>query len=200
MPKFSLFRFVVCLPLVACVLFAAYSARVKSQRQQAMIAFHHRVDNMKYGTGVDGLVAAFGEKRAAEIVDAKASASDDIAFDGVSRLAKIVKHATEYRTESGIDYSDGFVLINFTQSTSAIWHGPKGMRIAGIRFVGNKLQISIYGKMQLGSSCRAIPQDLPEEYAILWSANTPPSAGSLYNLVLERHAAESLNATIAVGR
>ncbi len=193
MRKFSLFSLTIGLPIVVAILCTLYSARTASMRSHAANVFHKSIDNeinTKYSTGIDVLVAAYGPTGAAEIVQAKANTTDTIAFDGVSRLVKSVHKTKEW---TGLDppetgYSDGVVLQDFTHATGAVWDGPMGTRISTIRFADDKLIISLYGNLQLGTSTQMIPKEQAEDYVIPWPKGSAPTPGSLYDAVVARHA------------
>jgi len=192
MRRFSLFTLTISIPLVAAVLCAIYSAHTASLRSRASFVFHKSIDNeinSKYDTGVDELVAAFGQKEAAKIVDAKAKASTTIAFDGVSRLAKVVPHTKEWGglTPSRTGYSDGVVLRDFGHTNGAIWDGPLGTRVSRVRFVDDNLIVSVYGNLQLGASTRIVSEEHPEDYVVPWPKGSKPMPGSWYDFVVARH-------------
>jgi len=192
MRKFSLFSLTIGMPVVAAILCTLYLARVASMRTQAATVFQKSINNeinTKYDTGIDDLVAAYGSKRAAALVEAKATTTDTIAFDGVSRLAKIVQHTKEWTSldPSETGYSDGVVLKDFGHTTSAVWDGPIGTRISSVRFADDKLIVSVYGNLQLGSSIRVIPKEQAEDYVVPWPKGIAPTAGSLYDAVVARH-------------
>ncbi len=193
MRKFSLFSLTIGLPVVVAILCTLYTAHVASMRSHAANIFHKSIDNeinTKYSTGIEDLVAAYGPTLAAEIVQAKANTTDTIAFDGVSRLVKIVHKTKEW---TGFDlpeteYSDGVVLKDFAHATTAVWDGPMGTRISAVRFADGKLIISLYGNLHLGTSTQNIPKEKAEAYVIPWSRGTAPTPGSVYDAVVARHA------------
>lgn len=192
MRKFAFSTFTICIPLVAAILCAIYSAHAASMRRQATTVFHKSIDNQintKYSTGVDGLVAAYGQEHAARIVESKAKANTAIAFDGVSRLAKVVRHTKEWTgpDPTGTGYSDGVVLKDFGHPTAAVWDGPMGTRISSVHFVDDNLVVSVYGNLHLGASTRMVPQEHPEDYIVPWPKGSKPKAGSLYTSVVARH-------------
>lgn len=191
-PKFSLFTLTFYLPLIVASICAIHSAYVGSVRHQATTFFHESVDNPrdhKYATGIENLVAAHGQEYAAKIVDLKAKTSQAIAFDGVSRFAKVVRQTKTWANKDAkeIGYSDGVILKDLGYPTGAIWDGPMGTRISGIRFVDDNLVVSIYGELRLGSSTRMIPQETPEDYFVPWAQGAKPMAGSWYDSVVARH-------------
>lgn len=191
MRKYSLFTFTILLPLVVAVICAIYATRAATMRRQAEIHFHKLIDEqvyLKYSTGIDELVAAHGPENAARIVDAKAKQSSVIAFDGATRLAKIVRQTKEWKgpDPAKTGYSDGLLLKGFGHAPSAVWDGPMGTRISSVRFDDDNLIVSIYGHLQLDSSTRTIPQESPEEYILPWPKGSQPSSGSIYNDVMQR--------------
>ena len=135
------------------------------------------------------MVAAFGRQEAAGIIESKTSANNLVAFDGKSRIAKVVRHAMEYSVQhpSGSGSSDGFILDEFGYDKGGIWHGPSGTRVASVRFEYEKLTVSIFGILHLGASTRIVPPDQPEDYVVPWPKDRTPPAGSLYGMILDRH-------------
>ena len=86
MTRISLFHFVICMPLVAGLVFAIYSYRNSS----ILTRFNEAIDNDNYFHDYRDLTFAFGESKARKIVESKASDSDKLYFDGETRIIQII--------------------------------------------------------------------------------------------------------------
>ena len=182
----------ICGASLAALFWAAYSGYANSSRRHAADVFDRSIDNeinSKYSTGVDELVAAYGPAGAARHIEAKAKTADTIAFDGTSRLVKIVEHTKEWTgpDPARTGHSDGIVLKAFGHDASAVWDGPMGTRISSVRFLNGELVVSVYGHLRLGTLVRVIPPEEPEDYIVPWAEGSAPTAGSLYDSVVARH-------------
>ena len=182
----------ICAALVVAWCLAAYSAHATSSRRRAVAVFHKSIDNeinSKYSTGVDVLLAAYGPADAARLIEAKSKTTDTIAFDGTSRFVKAVERTKEWTGpgQSRRGYSDGIVLKSFEHESSAVWDGPMGTRISGVRFVDGELVVSIHGNLDVGTSQHSISEDSPETYVIPWHKDSKPVPGTLYDSIIARH-------------
>ena len=192
MRKAPFFFSTICVTSLAVLSWAAYSTLASASRRHGADVFNKSIDNevnSRFSTGVDELVAAYGPTDAAQLIEAKVRTTETIAFDGTSRLVKIVKHTKQWTgpDKSSKGYSDGIVLKSFRHDASAVWDGPMGTRISGVRFVDGELVVSIHGNLHIGTSIRAIPQGSPEDYIVPWPIEAKPSPGSLYDSVVTRH-------------
>jgi len=185
MTRFSLFRFVIWLPLIAGIVFAIYSFRINSN----LTNFDYEVDNNQLMVSLDGLLDTFGEEQTRKIVELKASDNKSLIYDGESRLAQIVKSRHVHDHDNSDLCALSFVGIRGAGWRGpAIWSGPNGMRIDSVSFDDNELLVTIHGDLGWGPHAFFIPESEPETYSIPWAANGKgkPNRGNFSTLILAR--------------
>ena len=168
MRRYSLFSFVICMPLVAGIVFAVYSYRTSS----VLSRFHTEIDNNRLALTIDDLHRVLGEKRAREIVERKAYGNDSLFYDGDSRIVQIVRSRHIHDNNN----SDRLSLRTFELGT-ANWVGPSGMCIDSVTFDNDTVYVRIYGDMQWSVHSVSISKSEPVVYAIRWVSKTKPVHG-----------------------
>lgn len=183
MTRFSLFRLVICLPIVFGIVFAIYSYRTHS----AISRFIDEVENDQ-AILLNDLLKTFGETRTRQIIEEQAMNNDKLFFDGESRVVQIVKSRHVHDNHD----SDRCCLSIFNSELESngpfCWSGPEGMRIrvGSIRFNDSEVLVDIYGDLEWGAGVLSIPRDLVETYSIPWELNSKPTVGTFATLIQEK--------------
>ena len=182
--RFSVFRLVICLPLIAGIVFAIYTYRNKS----AIARFSNEVENNRAIVLAD-LMKTFGETRTRQIVEQKAKNSDRLFFDGGSRIVQIVKSRHLHDNHNSDRCCLSVIESGLESNGPYCWSGPDGMRILlnSIRFNDSAVLVDIYGDLRWGSSVLSIPQDKTETYSIPWPTGAKPTVGTFATLIQEKH-------------
>ena len=166
--KFSLFRLIVCLPLVVALLLTIYICRKSAIHDK----FTSGVDNDQITLNYSELVGAFGLKKAISIVETNAATNDKLFTDGVNRIVQIVK-----QREMGVEKY--IVALRTFEGESGNWIGPSGMRVNSIEFTDNEVLVDVFGELRWKSSSVFIPESEKATFSIPWSVKEKPSHGNL---------------------
>ena len=181
MRRFSLFTFVILLPLIVAAWFAWQRHQLVSRQEQTLKMLHRALETGEIFPFAR-ILTDFGRSEALKYFE-RADQSELLTFDGEARLAQIQKDGLTYR-EGTLDL---LFLHDFENGhKTAIQQPPIGTVINSVVFVGDGVDISLHGDLLVNNSKITIPSGAPETYHLRWIPGSPPASPPLEALITKR--------------
>ena len=162
MPRFSLRTIAIFVPLVFSFAFAVWSFRLNSRRADTLRWYESALKSGR-DLPLASLERDFGERSARKRLTKSSASNTEISFDGESRVVQIVRDAVSDADEAG----DGILLYTLGAGSGTYGsHAPVGAKIDRVKLTADTLEVTLHGKLRMGSFGYNIDESNPQTYVL----------------------------------